>query len=131
MAPQQGSKHARPADCTQLDDSTPVPHSHQCLRVKCTPRPALPPPAAEAHPTAVPHRTQFGAGRWWWILVGLATGLAVGLTKCALRLDSFPTFIQELRSMHVEPLSGLKTGLVALLGLLGGLPMGPEAGLGE
>lgn len=44
--------------------------------------------------------------------------------------EQVPTFITELRSMHVEPLRGCATSAIALLGFLGGVPMGPEAGLG-
>ena len=32
--------------------------------------------------------------------------------------------------MHVDPVTGLKVGVITLLGLLGGAPVGPEAGLG-
>ena len=51
---------------------------------------------------------QFGAGKAWWIGMGAGTGLAVGLTKAVLRVDTAPSFIDELRVMHVEPWSGLK-----------------------
>jgi len=33
------------------------------------------------------------AGKPWWIGVGAACGLVVGLTKAVLRLDEIPTFI--------------------------------------
>lgn len=65
------------------------------------------------------------------MLLGGGTGLAVGVTKVLLGLDQLPSFIDELHDMHVEPGSGAKIGLVALLGLMGGIPMGPEMGLGE
>ncbi|KAL4442517.1 hypothetical protein ABPG77_005101 [Micractinium sp. CCAP 211/92] len=73
---------------------------------------------------------QFGAGRAWWAGLTAGAGLVVGLAKAILNLDEVPTFIAELRSMHVEPLKGAATSAVALLGFLGGVPMGPEAGLG-
>lgn len=66
----------------------------------------------------------FGGGRAWWIGLCAGTGLAVGVAKAALRLDTAPTFIDELRTMHTHPALSLKVASVALLGLMGGMPMG-------
>lgn len=82
--------------------------------------PAFPGPAA----------LQFGAGRAWWVGLAAGTGLAVGLAKWLFDLETTPSFLTELQAMHVDPLRGAKTGVVVLMGLLGGVPMGPEAGLG-
>ena len=49
---------------------------------------------------------------------------------CCSNLDTSPSFIDELRALHVEPVAALKTAAVALMGLMAGVPMGPEAGLG-
>lgn len=59
---------------------------------------------------ADPAASQFGAGRAWWVGAGAGVGLAVGLSKAALRLDTAPTFIHELQEMHVDPIEGLKVG---------------------
>lgn len=66
----------------------------------------------------------FGAGRPWWVGLCGGAGLAVGLAKAALRLDTAPTFIDELRTMHTHVVPSLKVAGVALLGLMGGMPMG-------
>ena len=66
----------------------------------------------------------FGAGRPWWVGLCGGAGLAVGLAKAALRLDTAPTFIDELRTMHTHVGLSLKVAGVALLGLMGGMPMG-------
>lgn len=71
-----------------------------------------------------PTAFHFGGGRPWWIGLCGGTGLAVGLAKAALRLDKAPTFIDELRSMHTHLGTSLKVAAVALLGLMGGMPMG-------
>ena len=131
----------------------------------------------------------FGGGRWWYILLGGGTGLAVGCAKAVLGFDEYPSFIIEvrvggrrvggrgwaadgsggpsvsmrsasaispcvpyihphhlhtcmrardpcpppplsthppgsqLRTLHVEPVMGLKICVVAVMGLLGGAPM--------
>ncbi|KAI3437816.1 hypothetical protein D9Q98_000263 [Chlorella vulgaris] len=72
----------------------------------------------------------FGSGEPWWIGVTAGAGLAVGLARAMFHLETAPTFIEELREMHCDPVTGLKTGVVTLLSLMGGVPMGPEAGLG-
>lgn len=77
-----------------------------------------------------PASLQFGAGRAWWVGICGGAGLAVGLAKVALGLDAVPSFVTELRTMHVDLVPAAKTAVVTLLGLLGGVPMGPEAGLG-
>ena len=77
-----------------------------------------------------PPALQFGAGSGWWVALTCGAGLAVGLAKAAMGVDEFPSFIDELRAMEVHPLMSAKIAVCALLGLLGGLPMGPEAGLG-
>ncbi|GAX81521.1 hypothetical protein CEUSTIGMA_g8949.t1 [Chlamydomonas eustigma] len=77
-----------------------------------------------------PKTLGFACGEPWWIGVGAACGLMVGLTKAALQLDEFPSFIEEVRSGHVEPLTSVKVTVCALLSLMGGASLGPEAGLG-
>lgn len=47
--------------------------------------------------------------------MGAGTGLVVGLTKMLLRLDSVPSFIDELKSMHVNPMVGSKVRLSSLV----------------
>ncbi|EFN55978.1 hypothetical protein CHLNCDRAFT_145325 [Chlorella variabilis] len=77
-----------------------------------------------------PSSLHFGAGRWWWILMVAGMGLAVGLVRAVVRLETAPSFIQELRSMHVDPKVAAKSTVITLISLLGAVPMGPEAGLG-
>jgi hypothetical protein len=48
------------------------------------------------------------AGKPWWIGVGAACGLVVGLTKAVLRLDEIPTFIEEIQSQKVDPITSVK-----------------------
>jgi H+/Cl- antiporter ClcA len=85
--------------------------------------------AGQGYPSD-PATLQFGAGSPWWVGLCGGAGVAVGLARAALRLERAPTFIEELRTMHSDVPVGLKAGAVTLLGLLGGVPMGPEAGLG-
>lgn len=80
--------------------------------------------AADGTGYPAPPALGFGGGRPWWIGLCGGAGLAVGLAKAALRLDAAPSFIDELRSMHTHLGSSLKVAAVALLGLLGGAPMG-------
>jgi hypothetical protein len=77
-----------------------------------------------------PGLLRFGTGRAWWVGLGAATGLAVGLFRAAVKLEKAPTFITELREMHVEPWLGLRSATVTLMSLVGGMPLGPESGLG-
>ena len=77
-----------------------------------------------------PQSLQFASGKPWWIGVGAACGLAVGLAKVILGLDDAPSFIEEIKSQHVDPLTSFKVTFCALLSLMGGVSLGPEAGLG-
>ena len=69
---------------------------------------------------------RFGAGRAWWIALCGGGGMAVGLGKAVLGVDGTPGFVAELRTMECELALGLKTGVLALLSLMGGAPLGPE-----
>ncbi len=70
-----------------------------------------------------------GSLRVVWIPV--AAGLLVGLVYRFLRLPArFPGFIAELEAGHVEPKTAPGAVLIALVSLIGGASLGPEAPLG-
>ena len=77
-----------------------------------------------------PASLRFGAGRAWWVGLCAGAGLVIGLTRTALDLETAPSFITELRELHVDPWLGLRSATVTLMSLVAGAPMGPEAGLG-
>ncbi|KAI9024836.1 chloride channel [Hyaloraphidium curvatum] len=71
-----------------------------------------------------------GAGAPWWIGVTAAAGLIVGLGKALTGLDAYPSFAQDLAEKAVEPWIALRVCLLCVVGVCGGISMGPEAGLG-
>ncbi|KNC86375.1 hypothetical protein SARC_01471 [Sphaeroforma arctica JP610] len=78
-----------------------------------------------------PTTMQLLQGRWWWILVGTLTGLTVGTLRVLLKQTGpIPSFVQEVQTQHADPVSGIKTCLLACISLMGGASVGPEAGLG-
>lgn len=65
------------------------------------------------------------------IVIPLAAGLLVGLLYKALKLPArFKGFIAELEEGHVDPRSAPGAVLVAVISLIGGASLGPEAPLG-
>lgn len=88
---------------------------------------------ATADGTGFPTNTdslQFGAGNVWWIGVGAAAGLTVGCLRALFNMDEIPTFLDELRQQHVDPWHGVRVAILAVISLMGGASVGPEAGLG-
>lgn len=58
-------------------------------------------------------------------LVSGGAGLIVGILRCVLAYPrEVPTFYDEVQSMHVDPMTALKTALLGLVTLSGGLTVG-------
>src|SRR5215469_17985360 len=77
------------------------------------------------------HPGWFG-GRWWWVAVAAAAGVAVGLVRRLTRLPwKTPGLFEDLQTEHVDP--GLVPGIaaVSLVSLIGGASLGPEKALGS
>lgn len=71
-------------------------------------------------------------GQWWWVAVGAATGLAVGLVRRLTHLPwKTPGLFDDLQTGHVDV--GIVPGLVAVstVSLVGGASLGPEKALGS
>lgn len=65
----------------------------------------------------------------FWIPLCWAGGTAVGVLKWAVGLDTFDTFLVEIRAQHCDSLPALKTTVCCMASLLSGAALGPEAGL--
>ncbi|MCB1245917.1 MAG: chloride channel protein [Acidimicrobiia bacterium] len=71
------------------------------------------------------------SGDVWTIVIPLVTGLLVGLVYKFLPIPSrFPGFIKELEHGEVEPRTAPAAIGIAVLSLVGGASLGPEAPLG-
>ena len=68
-------------------------------------------------------------GQWYWILIGLACGLVVGITKAMFLMDRYPHLFHILKSRDVHYLTALLVVFLTIVGQIGGVPLGPEAGL--
>ncbi|HXD69554.1 MAG TPA: chloride channel protein [Gaiellales bacterium] len=71
-------------------------------------------------------------GHWWWVAVGAAAGIGVGVLRRATNLPwQTPGLFDDLQTGHVE--TGLVPGIaaVSLVSLIGGASLGPEKALGS
>lgn len=64
-----------------------------------------------------------------WIPFCWAGGTAVGVLKWAVGLETFASFLDEIRDQHCDSIAGLKTMLCCMASLFSGAAVGPEAGL--
>ncbi len=71
------------------------------------------------------------SGTWPVLVIPIAAGLIVGILYKVLSLPSrFPGFIEELEEGRVEPTTMPSVVLVAIVSLIGGASVGPEAPMG-
>jgi H+/Cl- antiporter ClcA len=71
------------------------------------------------------------SGSWWRIAIPVASGLLVGLIYEAFHLPSrFPGFIEDLEAGEVDPKSAPSALVIAVLTLVSGPSLGPEAPMG-
>mmetsp|Transcript_43779 Transcript_43779/g.93721 ORF Transcript_43779/g.93721 Transcript_43779/m.93721 type:complete len:508 (+) Transcript_43779:125-1648(+) len=77
-----------------------------------------------------PATMQFCSGAPIWIPLCAAGGLAVGILKVMVGLDAYPSFITELKHMHVDPRVSWKVLVCCIASLATGATLGLEAGLG-
>lgn len=70
------------------------------------------------------------SGKLWWIGMGAATGLLVGTIKATTHMDTYPSFIVELREREVDPWMSVRVVTLCIISVFGGATVGPEAGLG-
>ena len=80
--------------------------------------------------TPVAAQYEYLQGEPYWIGVGAATGLVVGVTKAIFLLEDWPHLAIELRHRSTNFLTALLVCILTIVGQIGGVPMGPEAGLG-
>jgi chloride channel protein, CIC family len=77
------------------------------------------------------HPGWFG-GQWWWVAVGAAAGIAVGLVRRLTRLPwKTPGLFDDLQTEHVETKLVPGIAAVSLVSLIGGASLGPEKALGS
>ena len=78
-----------------------------------------------------------GSGEWWYVGMGAASGLGIGLLKvawsaCVTHIgDELPGLVKELNDLHVE--SALQAPCVVIISCISlafGASVGPEAALG-
>ncbi|CAK9046492.1 40S ribosomal protein S15 [Durusdinium trenchii] len=72
-----------------------------------------------------------GQGAPVWILLCWGFCTAVGILKAVMKLDKYPSFIDELKHQHVDPMVNLKVVICCIASLGAGAVMGLEAGLGS
>mmetsp|Transcript_9050 Transcript_9050/g.23471 ORF Transcript_9050/g.23471 Transcript_9050/m.23471 type:complete len:509 (-) Transcript_9050:179-1705(-) len=82
----------------------------------------------------VEYPTAYLTGERWfgpplWIPLCWAFGTLVGILKVAVGLDTFDSFLVEIRKEHCSTMEGLKTFVCCIASLLSGACMGPEAGI--
>ena len=76
------------------------------------------------------HPGWFG-GRWWWVAVAAAAGLAVGLLRRLTRLPwKTPGLFDDLQEERVETRLVPGIAVVSAVSLIGGASLGPEKALG-
>ncbi|MEQ6900986.1 chloride channel protein [Nocardioides sp. YIM 152588] len=71
-------------------------------------------------------------GPWWWVLVAMAAGLAVGLLRRAFRSpEETPGLIEDVQAQHVEARPVPSVVAISAVSLVGGASLGPEVALGQ
>ncbi|CAJ1364571.1 unnamed protein product [Effrenium voratum] len=73
----------------------------------------------------------FLAGSRTWILLCWGFCTVAGILKALLKLDTYPSFIEELKHQHVDPWVSFKVVACCIVSLSAGAVMGLEAGLGS
>ena len=71
----------------------------------------------------------FAQGQLWWIGIGAGCGLVNGLVKLVLRLEKHVGFMAAIQMQQSDPLEAVKVVICAIISLVGGSSIGPEAGL--
>ena len=75
--------------------------------------------------------TGWFSGEWWWILIPTGAGVVVGTLYQVFHLPArLPGFVEELEEGRVEWRHAPGAVIVALVSLIGGASLGPEAPLG-
>ncbi|OLP80277.1 40S ribosomal protein S15 [Symbiodinium microadriaticum] len=77
------------------------------------------------------HNLSFCAGSTNWILLCWGFCTIAGALKASLDLDKYPSFIDELKHQHSDPIVSLKVVVCCIASLAAGAVMGLEAGLGS
>eukprot|EP00439_Symbiodinium_sp_Y106_P063472 s3534_g9.t2 len=77
------------------------------------------------------HNLSFCAGSTNWILLCWGFCTVAGALKASLDLDKYPSFIDELKHQHSDPIVSLKVVTCCIASLAAGAVMGLEAGLGS
>jgi H+/Cl- antiporter ClcA len=77
------------------------------------------------------HPGWFG-GHWWWVAIGAAAGVAVGLVRRLTRLPwKTPGLLDDLQTELVDIKLVPGIAAVSLVSLIGGASLGPEKALGS
>ena len=70
-------------------------------------------------------------GHWWWVAVGAAAGIGVGVLRRATNLPwHTPGLFDDLQTQEVETALVPGIAAVSLVSLIGGASLGPEKALG-
>ena len=71
-------------------------------------------------------------GHWWWVAVGAAAGIGVGVLRRATNLPwQTPGLFDDLQTQEVETALVPGIAAVSLVSLIGGASLGPEKALGS